>query len=82
MFSAVAPQYWHRWPSRANTARRLSAARVRNGTFTKYVRRMTDGSGKATRSEWSALLVWWTTSAFSLSTRMIARRVDTTHSGS
>src|SRR5581483_11437002 len=34
MFSAAAPQYWHRWPSRANTARRLSATRAWYGTFT------------------------------------------------
>ena len=34
MFSAAAPQYWQRLSSRANTARRFRAARVRNGTFT------------------------------------------------
>jgi hypothetical protein len=32
MFSAAPPQYWHRWPSRAKTARRDSGAAARYGT--------------------------------------------------
>ena len=45
MFSAARLQYWQRWPSRANTARRDSGTRVRYGTRTKWTRRITDGTG-------------------------------------
>ena len=34
MFSAGALQYWQRWPSRTNTARRFSAMRAWYGTLT------------------------------------------------
>ena len=38
-------QYWQRWPSRAKTARRDSGTRDRYGTRTKWVSRMTVGTG-------------------------------------
>src|SRR5688572_690727 len=82
MFSAVAPQYWQRLSSRAKTARRLRAARVRYGTFTKWVRRMTDGAGVTVRSECRARSLACSTSAFCFRTRTTARRTGTTHRGS
>ena len=82
MFSAASPQYWQRWSSRAKTARRLRAARARNGTRTKWVRRMTDGTGIVVRSECSSRSDAWRISAFSLRTRITARRMGTTQSGS
>src|SRR5690349_19778942 len=81
-FSAARPQYWHRWASRANTARRERGALARNGTRTKWTSRMTVGTGAVRRSERNSAPLRWTISAFSLSTRTTARRDDTTHSGS
>ena len=81
-FSAALPQYWQRWPSRANTARRESGAVARNGTRTKCTSRITDGTGTLRRSERNSAPLRWTISAFSLSTSTTARRDDTTHSGS
>ena len=76
------PQYWQRWPSRANTARRDSGALARNGTRTKCTRRMTVGTGTPRRSERNSAPLRCTISAFSFSTSTTARRDDTTHSGS
>ena len=76
------PQYWQRWPSRANTARRDSGAVARNGTRTKCTRRMTVGTGTLRRSERNSAPLRCTISAFSFSTSTTARRDDTTQSGS
>src|SRR5689334_3535984 len=82
MFSAARLQYWQRWPSRANTARRESGTRLRYGTRTKWLRRITDGTGSWARSERRTAPLRATISAFSLSTRTTARRMGTTQSGS
>jgi len=82
MFSAVRLQYWQRWPSRANTARRDSGTRLRCGTRTKCTSRITEGAGTTVRSECSSAPLRSTTSAFSFRTRTTARRIETTHSGS
>src|SRR5690242_5714895 len=50
-FSACPLQYWHRCPSRANTARRDSGAAARYGTRTKWTSLITDGTGTDRRSE-------------------------------
>src|SRR3546814_10173963 len=42
MESAESPQYWHRPPSRAKTARRFRAARRAKGTLTKWRRRRSE----------------------------------------
>ena len=76
------PQYWHRCPSRAKTARRESGAVARNGTRTKCTSRITVGTGTFRRSERNSAPLRWTISAFSFSTRTTARRDDTTQSGS
>src|SRR3546814_18854239 len=44
MESAESPQYWHRPPSRAKTARRFRAARRAKGTLTEWRRRTTEGT--------------------------------------
>src|SRR5580765_2940675 len=75
MFSAVRLQYWQRWPSRANTARRDSGTRLRCGTRTKCTSRITEGTGTTVRSECSSAPLRSTTSAFSFSTRTTARRI-------
>src|SRR3954451_20793149 len=63
-------------------ARRERPTWVRYGTFTYRVRRTTEGTGSA----WCALCRMpspsETHSALAVSTRMVARRTDTTHSGS
>src|SRR5690242_13188378 len=82
MFSAARLQYWHRCPSRAKTARRESGTRLRYGTRTKWLRRITDGTGSWARSERRTAPLRATISAFSLSTRTTARRMGTTQSGS
>src|SRR3954470_16989441 len=45
MFSAGRLQYWQRWLSLAKTARRDNGTRERYGTRTKWVSRMTVGTG-------------------------------------
>src|SRR4029079_3631401 len=82
MFSAARLQYWHRWPSRAQTARRESGTRLRYGTRTKWCSRITDGTGSWARSECRTAPLRTTISAFSFSTRTTARRMGTTQSGS
>src|SRR2546423_14445054 len=82
MFSAPRLQYWHRWRSRAKTARRDSGTRFRNGTRTKCTRRITEGMGRTARSEWSSPPLRATISALALSTRPTALRIGTTQSGS
>ena len=57
MFSAARLQYWHRWPSRAKTARRDSGTRLRWGTRTKWLSRITEGTGSCARSERAELPV-------------------------
>src|SRR5207248_8745898 len=51
-FYAAPPQYWQAHPSRANTARRVSAAWARWGTWTKYRSRTTEGATIWIRSAW------------------------------
>src|SRR5262249_32094444 len=80
-FSAAAPQYWQRHASRAKTARRVSGACARNGTWTKWRRRTTDGASIAIRSLWKIAPLLWTTSAFSFRTSTTARLAGTTASG-
>ena len=82
MLSAAWPQYWQRCSSRANTPRRLSGARRRYGTFTKWRSRITDGTASVRCSECSASPVSWRMSALCPSTSTAARRLGTTHSGS
>src|SRR4051812_37739542 len=82
MFSAVRLQYWHRWPSRAKTALRDRGTRLRYGTRTKWLSRITDGTGKTARSECRTPPLRATISAFSFSTSTTARRIGTTHNGS
>src|SRR3989440_3549450 len=82
MFSAPWLQYWQRWRSRAKTARRDSGTRLRNGTRTKWTRRITEGMGRTARSEWSSPPLRATISALSFSTRTTALRIGTTQSGS
>jgi hypothetical protein len=82
MLSAGAAQYWHRPPSRANTARRLSGARRRIGTRTYVVNRTTDGTVTVKWAECMRFPESWTTSALSPSTNTTARRAETTHNGS
>ncbi len=67
-FSACAPQYWHRWLSRAKMARRDSAIRDGNGTLTKCVNFTTDGSGKAYLSDLNTFSVECRSSALSFKT--------------
>src|SRR4051812_30895442 len=80
-FSAGRPQYWHTQPSRANTARLVSAAWARYGIRTKYRRRTTDGAGMSRRSDRKITPLEARTSALSLSTRTTARLAGTTASG-
>ena len=80
--SAWAPQYWHRWPSRAMTARRLTATRRRNGTCTNERSRTTDGTGTWMCSACSTMPDGWMQSALSPSTSTTARRAATVPSGS
>ena len=80
--SACSPQYWHRWLSRAKTARRLSAVRRWYGTLTMYRSLMTIGVGTLTRAAWSSVPSSWSRSALSARTRQTARRTDTMLSGS
>src|SRR4029077_2576163 len=82
MFSAARLQYWQRWPSRANTARRESGTRLRYGTRTKWCSRITDGIGSWARSECRTAPLRTMISAFSFSTSTTARRIGTTQSGS
>ena len=55
MFSAARLQYWQRWPSRANTARRESGTRLRYGTRTKWTSRITDGHRHRARARSAGL---------------------------
>src|SRR5204863_8557393 len=80
--SARLPQYWHSPPSRAMTARRLTATRRRNGTATNCRKRTTDGTDTTSRSECRTNPVSATVSALSPSTSTTARRAATTHNGS
>ena len=80
--SARSPQYWQRKSSRAKIARRDSAARRTYGTLTMYRRRITDGLGTLSRSEWMTRPSSSRTSAFSAITRHVARWVETMLSGS
>src|SRR4051794_14069640 len=80
-FSAGLPQYWHTQPSRANTARRVSAACARYGILTKYRRRTTEGADMVMRSDRKITPFDASTSALSLSTRTTVRLAGTTASG-
>ena len=77
--SACSPQYWQRWSSRANTARRDSAVRRWYGTLTMYRSRITSGFGTRQRLRSAATVPSSSMmSALSASTRHAARRAGTT----
>ena len=82
MLSAAEPQYWQSWPSRAKTVRRLTATLRSRGTRTYRASLTTEGSGITVHSERKTRSVAWTNSALVSRTSNIARRVDTTPSGS
>src|SRR6266542_5672197 len=80
-FSARSAQYWQVWSSRTNTARLDNPARARNGTFTKYRRRITLGACRTRLAPRTGRAPGTSTSAFSLRTSTTARRTGTTQIG-
>src|ERR1700722_6368800 len=82
MLSAAEPQYWQLWPSRANTVRRFTATLRSLGTRTYLASLTTEGSGITVHADLNTRSVAWTISALVSRTSSIARRVDTSPSGS
>src|SRR6202008_3408413 len=72
-------QYWHRPPSRAKTARRVSGTVAAEGTLTYRVSFTTTGTGTARCSLWSVSSPSWTATALSVRSSTTARRPGTTH---
>jgi hypothetical protein len=81
-FSAGRVQYWHEWSSRKKIALRFSGTRRARGTLTYVRNRTTDGDEIVIRSECHTMPFDSTTAARSRITNTMARRVDTTDSGS
>ncbi len=79
---ATPPQYTHRPPSRANSARRVSGTGPRYGTFTKRLSRTTLGAGTVRLSLCRKAPDSSRHTALLSSTSTSARRSGTTPSGS